>query len=80
MKATRPDEVPAWDQTALMNRHLRRIWAHVQLDEDMTPQPVWRDASYRFDEEDFLREEAELLDPEAAGLIMLDERRAAGAR
>ncbi len=53
------------------NRHLRRIWTRVQLDDDMAPTAVWRDSRWRYDPDLQLRQEAELRDPEAAGLIVL---------
>lgn len=37
----------------------------------MTPTAYWRDARWRYDPALQLREEAELRDPEAAGLIVL---------
>jgi hypothetical protein len=54
-----------------MNKHLRRLWPKVQLDPDMHPTPYWRDRRWRFDPEMQLREEAELRDPEAAGLLLV---------
>ena len=73
------EAIPAWpepgEDPSAMNRHLRRIWTRVQLDNDMAPTAVWRDSRWRYDPELQLRQEAELRDPEAAGLIVLPVER-----
>jgi DNA invertase Pin-like site-specific DNA recombinase len=69
-KSLRLEQVPSWSEVAAMNRHLRRIWTRVQLDPGMHPEPFWRDPRWRFDEERQLRQEAELRDPEGAGLMV----------
>lgn len=71
MKTLRVDRLPSWEDAEAMNRHLRRIWTKVQLDNDMVPEPYWRDPSYRLDPDLLAAQEAEHLDPEAAGLVVL---------
>jgi DNA invertase Pin-like site-specific DNA recombinase len=74
------EAVPEWpepgEDPSAMNRHLRRIWTHVQLDPEMAPTASWRDSRWRYDPELQLRQEAELRDPEAARLVVFP----AGAR
>jgi hypothetical protein len=69
------EAVPSWpapgEDPSAMNKHLRRVWTKVQLDDDMVPTAVWRDSRWRYDPELQHRQEAELRDPEAAGLIVL---------
>jgi hypothetical protein len=78
------EAVPDWpgpdeDPTAF-NRHLRRIWTKVHLDDDMAPTAVWRDSRWRYDPEVQLRQEAELRDPEAAGLVTFPVERRVGVQ
>jgi len=70
-RTLRLEQVPSWSDVPAMNRHLRRIWTKVQLDPDMAPTAYWRDSRWRFDFEQQLCEEAELRDPETAGLVTL---------
>jgi DNA invertase Pin-like site-specific DNA recombinase len=69
------EAVPAWpepgEDPSVMNRHLRRVWTRVELDDDMVPTAVWRDSRWRYHPELQVRLEAELRDPGAAGLVIL---------
>jgi hypothetical protein len=78
------EAVASWPESeedpSAMNRHLRRIWTRVQLDSNMSPTAVWRDSRWRYDPDLRLRQEGELRDPEAAGLVILPVERRAAAR
>jgi hypothetical protein len=78
-KMLRIDRIPEWDEVAAMNKHLKRIWTRVQLDPAMLPTAVWRDSRYRFDPELQARQDAELLDPEKAGLVIVPAERGVGS-
>jgi hypothetical protein len=67
------EALPAWPEVgadpSAMNRHLRRIWTRVQIDDAIAPTAMWRDSRSRYDPALQVLQEAELRDPEAAGLV-----------